>query len=80
MNKPATSQLLEHRIAQLGNWLDDESPFARFDQRHLDPGTPEQAYWHLGYMMALQDALALIQGEGDGAETASVQSPRDADV
>jgi hypothetical protein len=77
MSKPATYHLIEQRIAQLGSWLDDESPFARLDQRHLDPGTPEQSYWHLGYMTALRDALALMQVENDGVGVGDMQSPRD---
>jgi hypothetical protein len=40
-------------------------PFA--EQRHLDPGTIERAYWHHGYLAALRDVLALTgNGEGDG--------------
>ncbi len=77
MSKPTTSQLMEDRIAQLGSWLDDESPFTRFDQRHLESGTPEQAYWHLGYMTALQDALALIQDAGNDTESAPPGAPGD---
>lgn len=76
MSKPATFQQIEQRIAQLGGWLEDESPFTRFHQRHLDPGTPEQAYWHLGYMTALQDALALLQADSsadDANDTARLQ-------
>lgn len=29
------------------------------EQRHLDPGTVECAYWHHGYLMALRDVLNL---------------------
>jgi hypothetical protein len=31
------------------------------DQRHLDNGSPERAYWHAGYVSALDDVLGLIQ-------------------
>jgi len=31
------------------------------DQRHLDAGTDERAYWHHGYASALKDALRIIQ-------------------
>ena len=31
-------------------------------QAHLDAGTSEQAYWHYGYAVALQDVLALLGG------------------
>lgn len=42
-------------------WLDDEAPFTAEDQKHLEGGTPERAYWHHGYMMALNDVLKQLQ-------------------
>ena len=78
MSKPATSQLIEDRIAQLGSWLDDQAPFACCDQRHLDPGTPEQAYWHLGYAAALKDALALIESTSGATGALAPDAPGDA--
>lgn len=68
--------VLEQRFDEIGRWLDDEAPFARFDQRHLDAGTPEQAYWHLGYMTALRDALRHLKGEaGCTSDTSSPPTP-----
>lgn len=60
------------RIAQLGAWLEEEAPYVQFDQRHLDPHSPEQAYWHLGYHRGLSDMLSFITDEtGDSEDTAS---------
>jgi hypothetical protein len=67
MSKSATEIVIADRIAGLGAWIEDEAPYARFDQRHLDRGTPERAYWHLGYLAALQDALALVRGEKESS-------------
>lgn len=31
------------------------------DQKHLNEGTPERAYWHHGYAMALKDTLRMLR-------------------
>ena len=54
---------IEARIIEIESWLDDEAPYARFDQLHLDSGTPERAYWHLGYVTALIDLIAYLTRE-----------------
>jgi hypothetical protein len=43
------------RIAELTDWLQENAPTIMDDQKHLDAGTAEQAYWHYGYLMALRD-------------------------
>lgn len=30
-------------------------------QHHLDEGTPERAYWHYGYYVALVDVLQILR-------------------
>ena len=50
---------IDARIAQVRAWLGDEAPYAIADQKHLDEYTPERAYWHYGYLCALQDILDL---------------------
>lgn len=65
------------RIAQLGAWLEEEAPYAQFDQRHLDPHTPEQAYWHLGYHRGLSDMLSFITDTTDSSEDTANPSPAD---
>ena len=56
-----TFDRITQRAAALEAWLEREAPYAQFDQRHLDPHTPEQAYWHLGYQRALSDVLSADQ-------------------
>jgi hypothetical protein len=67
------------RMAQLDSWLEQEAPYAQFDQRHLDPHTPEQAYWHLGYHRALSDVLSLVRETGGSAGTANPSPTADSD-
>lgn len=47
----------------IDRWLALEAPYTSADQRHLDPHTPEQAYWHLGYRSALCDVLRLLASD-----------------
>jgi hypothetical protein len=52
--------LLELRRDNLLGWVDDEAPYTAADQKHLDQGTPERAYWHHGYQAALTDVIELL--------------------
>lgn len=75
-----TSGVIAERIRRLGAWLEDEAPYAQFDQRHLDTGTPEQAYWHLGYHTALRDVLTLLRSDiGSTPDTANRSPSADPD-
>jgi hypothetical protein len=56
------------RIAQLGAWLEEEAPYALADQRHLEPHSPEQAYWHLGYHRGLSDMLSFLRERAEDSE------------
>lgn len=67
--------IIETRIAELEHWLEVEAPYARFDQYHLDDGTPERAYWHLGYQAALRDAIASLKCEAANNADTSSRSP-----
>ena len=51
---------IRRREERLSAWLDDHAPYARADQQHLRANTPERAYWHYGYMIALRDVLTLL--------------------
>lgn len=75
MDKSDTSSVIAERIRALGTWLEDEAPYFQFDQRHLDAGTPEQAYWHLGYRAALRDALVLLKSETESTPDNANRSP-----
>ncbi len=41
--------------------LSQDAPETFEEQKHTDLGTPERAYWHYGYLSALNDALALME-------------------
>ncbi len=58
-----TTDKLRSRADEIQRWLEDEAPYTVADQRHLDEHTPERAYWHHGYLMALRDVLRLIETE-----------------
>lgn len=58
-----TEKKLRKRADDIAAWLSDEAPYTSADQRHLDEHTPERAYWHHGYLMALRDVLRLVKAE-----------------
>ena len=51
---------LQRKLAELRHWLDEHAPHADREQRHLEEGTNERAYWHYGYFVAVRDICALI--------------------
>lgn len=75
MTKSTTISTVSERIRRLSTWLEDEAPFAAFDQRHLDAHSPEQAYWHVGYTAALCDILTLLKRETENTPGTSIDSP-----
>lgn len=54
---------LRKRADGIAEWLGDEAPYTSADQLHLNKDTPERAYWHHGYMMALRDVLRLVEAD-----------------
>ena len=66
---------ITQRIAQLGTWLEEEAPYTLADQQHLEPHTPEQAYWHLGYYRGLSDMLSFMSDKAEGSEDTASPSP-----
>jgi hypothetical protein len=50
---------LTKRADGLRDWLAQNHPECRTEQAHLNEGTPERAYWHFGYLMAIRDILDL---------------------
>lgn len=75
---------IEKRRDAILAWLDSEAPYASCDQRHLDPHTPEQAYWHYGYQAALADVLRMVLATSDAGsssrDTSSPHRPDEPDV
>lgn len=53
-------ETIDARLRALDEWADDHAGEARSQQSHLDEGTAERTYWHLGYRAALSDASALL--------------------
>ncbi len=53
-------QALSNRVDELTRWLADRAPYCDAEQKHLDDGSVEQAYWHYGYVCALRDVLSMI--------------------
>jgi len=54
---------LQARIDGLEAWLRENHPEIGGQQKHLDAGSSERAYWHYGYLTALRDALNLLGGQ-----------------
>lgn len=48
---------VEKRVKQLEEWIEKNGQQCKMMQGHLENGTPEQIYWHYGYLVALKDAL-----------------------
>jgi hypothetical protein len=53
--------VLEQRAKELRGWLETNGGNCWTEQRHLRVGTPEQIYWHFGYLAALRDVLAKLE-------------------
>lgn len=51
---------IDERLKNIEGWMADNAPYVIADQKHLDANSPEQAYWHYGYMVALRDILKLL--------------------
>lgn len=62
---------IENRIRDLSVWLEENATDCRAEQKHLEEGSHERAYWHYGYMVALRDTLALLTGERRTGHAAS---------
>jgi hypothetical protein len=58
-------EAIDRRIAGLTEWLEENAPEIG-EQRHLDEGSRERAYWHYGYLIALRDLRDLLRGRRSG--------------
>ena len=56
-------QAIFDKAEAITRWLAENARACETAQKHLDPGTLEQAYWHYGYLCALKDMLALVDSE-----------------
>jgi hypothetical protein len=51
---------IEDRVKDLTEWVTQNASICIAEQKHLDEGSQERAYWHYGYLVALKDALSLL--------------------
>lgn len=58
-------QTLDERFNGIMDWLRENAPEISDEQKHLDSGTAERAYWHYGYAAALQDIKNCLVGNND---------------
>ena len=56
-------EAISEKARALTEWLAEHAPSCEIFQRHLDPDTAEQVYWHYGYLCALRDVLTLIESD-----------------
>ncbi len=56
----SVSMVTRRKMEEVKEWVALNAPECRIEQKHLDEGTAERAYWHHGYLSALQDVLRFI--------------------
>ena len=57
----STIENMRVRMEGLQRWLDEDHPECRKEQKHTDrEDSPEKAYWHYGYMVALADTIRAL--------------------
>jgi hypothetical protein len=47
-------------LGKVRTWLQKDHASVFAEQAHTRQGTPERAYWHHGYLMALTDLLSAL--------------------
>lgn len=55
------TEVVEGRVRNLEVWLSQNASYCADEQRHLDEGSRERAYWHYGYATALRDLLNALK-------------------
>ncbi len=58
--KRSVSSTLRIRAEELQRWIKENAAECFTEQKHLDEGSAERAYWHHGYLSALRDMLKLM--------------------
>ena len=51
---------VRERADELAEWISESSADLVGEQRQLQVGSREHAYWHYGYMVALRDILRFM--------------------
>jgi hypothetical protein len=78
MTRTDTIERLQDRRDGLRQWLSEEAPYTMRDQKHLDAASFEQAYWHHGYVSALDDVLALLAAGATAKTSRDTEDIQDA--
>jgi hypothetical protein len=52
--------IIVERRDLIREWLEEQPRHPRAEQKHLEPGSSEQTYWHHGYQSALDDMIRLL--------------------
>ena len=58
--KRSVSATINIRAKGLKDWIRENATECCTEQKHLDEGSAERAYWHHGYFSALRDILKLM--------------------
>lgn len=58
----------QNRVNEHTKWLQENAPHASVEQKHLDAHTPERAYWHYGYIVALRDVINALRPQDARSE------------
>jgi hypothetical protein len=53
-------QRLRDRERGIQKWIKENHPTIQSEQKHLDEGSTERAYWHYGYMVGVRDVLNFL--------------------
>lgn len=75
MEQKLLASLIEKRRQVISDWLEDHAPYTCADQHHLNAGTPEQAYWHHGYLSALDDIICNLTDHDAAQGNADTSNP-----
>lgn len=51
---------IEYRCRELREWIQNKAPQCITEQKHLEEGSQERAYWAHGYLSALLDVMRLF--------------------
>ncbi len=59
---------IEYRCGELKQWILKKAPHLVDEQKHLEEGSEERAYWAHGYLSALLDVLRLFTRDVPNAQ------------
>src|SRR5918999_1258884 len=77
MTRTDAIERLQKRRDGIRQWLSDAEPYTMHDQKHLNAASCEQAYWHHGYVTALDDALALLAPSASAKTSRGIEDIED---